>query len=65
MDGKSEIEQKSADYLAQTLNKPAGLAKMMFRVFGAMQKAGFTEKQAMEITQWLTAMAIGLGGMTN
>lgn len=65
MGSGNEIEQKSADYLAQTLKKPAGLAKMMFSVFGAMQKAGFTEKQAMEITQWLTAIAIGLGGMTN
>ena len=59
------IQQKSADYLAQTLKRPGGLAKTMFSIFAAMQKAGFSEKQAMEITQWLTMMAIGLGGMTN
>ena len=55
--------EKTAEYLANIIKRPAGLAKMMFRINTAMMKEGFTEKQAMEITQFLTAMVIGLGGM--
>jgi len=65
MEGIQETRDKTADYLARTLKRPVGLAKLMFSIYSAMMKAGFTDKQAMEITQWLVAMAIGLGGMTD
>ena len=65
MEGTQETRDKTADYLARTLKRPAGLAKLTFSIYSAMMKAGFTDKQAMEITQWLVAMAIGLGGMTD
>ena len=58
-----EKDERTAEYLANVIKRPAGLARTMFRIHAAMLKEGFTEKQAMEITQFLTAMIIGLGGM--
>jgi len=65
MDNTEKSILKSADFLVRTLKKPGGLAELMFSIFTAMTKAGFTERQAMEITQWLITVIIGLGGTTN
>lgn len=59
--GKDVLMEKNAQYLADVLKNPAGIAVVMFRVFTAMMKAGFTEPQAMDITKNAMAMIIGMG----
>ena len=64
MTSKEQI-RKNAEFLSEVLQDPTGIATSMFKIYTSMRKAGFSEKRAMEITQWFTAMIIGTGGMLN
>lgn len=64
MSGNS-INEKNAEYIASILKNPTGLAVVMYRTFTAMEDAGFTEAQAMEMTKHTMMITLGMGAAMN
>lgn len=58
---KDDADNKAAQYLANVLKDPTGIAVVLFRTFTAMRQAGFTEPEAMDMAKHVMTMILGMG----
>lgn len=52
----------NAEYLASILKNPKGTAQTLRRWHEAIESAGFTEQQAIELTKFVFTLIITFGG---
>lgn len=60
---KETPNERSAKFFARILENPVQTAVALYKVNTALLQAGFTEERAMELTKYVLATMIGVGGL--